>query len=82
MKEIPIEGQEPFRPDLNLLLETMELVNPSDGYVLQVMRDCWAERPEDRPDFHVVRSRLKKMKDGKYVITLHIVTLNLSQILP
>ncbi|XP_065155987.1 receptor-type guanylate cyclase Gyc76C-like isoform X3 [Atheta coriaria] len=65
VKEIPIEGQEPFRPDLNLLLETMELVNPSDGYVLQVMRDCWAERPEDRPDFHVVRSRLKKMKDGK-----------------
>jgi len=30
--------------------------------------DCWDEFPENRPDFGTIRARLKKMKDGKYVL--------------
>lgn len=62
VKNCPSEGEEPFRPNTELLLET-EVGCEED--VLQCMRDCWAENPEQRPDFVAIRTRLKKLKDGK-----------------
>ncbi|XP_045475600.1 receptor-type guanylate cyclase Gyc76C-like isoform X2 [Harmonia axyridis] len=62
VKSIPAEGEEPFRPNTDLLLDT-EVGCEED--VLQCMRDCWAESPELRPDFAAIRTRLKKLKDGK-----------------
>lgn len=32
---------------------------------MQCIKDCWAEDPDARPDFRSIRSRLKKMKEGK-----------------
>lgn len=62
MKRVPADGEEPFRPDVDVLLDS-EL--GCDDYVLQCMTECWAENPELRPDFASIRSRLKRMKDGK-----------------
>ncbi|XP_018335565.1 receptor-type guanylate cyclase Gyc76C [Agrilus planipennis] len=53
---------EPFRPNLDALLDT-EMGR--EDYVLQCVKDCWAENPDNRPDFASVRGRLKRMKDGK-----------------
>ncbi|VEN37483.1 unnamed protein product [Callosobruchus maculatus] len=61
VKRIPVD-EPPFRPNIDALLDA-EI--GCDDYVLQCMKDCWAENPEARPDFATVRSRLKKMKDGK-----------------
>lgn len=33
-------------------------------YIRQTMIDAWAERPENRPDFGHIRSRLSQMKQG------------------
>jgi len=54
-----------FRPDLEMLRDS-EAGCPD--YVSSCIEDCWAEDPEQRPDFPTIRSRLKKMKDGMYVI--------------
>lgn len=62
VKRIPGNGEEPFRPNLELLLDSE---NGCDDYVMQCMRDCWSENPEARPDFATIRTRLKQMKDGK-----------------
>lgn len=63
VKRYPQESEEPFRPDLNLLTE--QKMPCSEEYVLNCIRDCWAESPELRPDFATIRTRLKKLKDGK-----------------
>ncbi|XP_072387454.1 receptor-type guanylate cyclase Gyc76C-like isoform X1 [Diabrotica undecimpunctata] len=61
MVKIP-NGEEPFRPDVQALYDS-EL--GCDDYVIQCMKDCWAENLDDRPDFATIRTRLKRMKDGK-----------------
>ncbi|CAG9761048.1 unnamed protein product [Ceutorhynchus assimilis] len=58
----PKEGQPLVRPDVELLYDS-EI--GCDDYVLEVMQECWSEYPEQRPDFATVRSRLKRMKEGK-----------------
>ncbi|XP_022917682.1 receptor-type guanylate cyclase Gyc76C-like [Onthophagus taurus] len=61
IKRIP--GDEyPFRPNLKLL-EEKEFGD--EEYILQCIKDCWAEDPDLRPDFTQIRIRLKKMKEGK-----------------
>ncbi|KAG7307261.1 hypothetical protein JYU34_007421 [Plutella xylostella] len=53
------DGEDIFRPDTSLL------EGLTDDYVIACMRDCWAEDPSVRPDFPIIRSRLKKMKAGR-----------------
>ncbi|XP_049824227.1 receptor-type guanylate cyclase Gyc76C-like isoform X2 [Aethina tumida] len=62
VKKYPGEGEEPFRPNIDLLMDSDM---GCDDYVLQVIKECWAENPDDRPEFAVIRSKLKRMKDGK-----------------
>ncbi|CAH0555548.1 unnamed protein product [Brassicogethes aeneus] len=63
VKKEPIEGEEqPFRPDIDVLLDS-EI--GCDSYVIQVIKECWAENPDERPEFATIRSKLKRMKDGK-----------------
>lgn len=61
VRQIPEQGEEPFRPNLQLLQEVDE---ECPDYIMSCMQDCWADNPELRPDFLVIRSRLKKMKEG------------------
>lgn len=55
-------GHEPLRPNLHFL-KTSEF---GEDYVLKCMEDCWAEQPDQRPDFHQIRTRLKAMKGEKH----------------
>lgn len=36
-------------------------------YIRSCMEDCWAEFPEQRPDFPTIRDRLRKMREGMWV---------------
>ncbi|XP_064478451.1 receptor-type guanylate cyclase Gyc76C-like isoform X2 [Ornithodoros turicata] len=47
---------EPFRPPVADL--------ECQDYVLNVMRDCWAEKIEARPELGHIRERLKQMRQG------------------
>ena len=35
------------------------------NYISDLMKDCWQEYPENRPDFTQIRNRLKKLRQGK-----------------
>ncbi|XP_018045826.1 PREDICTED: receptor-type guanylate cyclase Gyc76C-like [Atta colombica] len=61
VKRFPEDGEPPFRPNLNVLSESK--ANCADYVVITIM-DCWAENPELRPDFKMIRTRLKRMKAG------------------
>ena len=59
MKNILCDGyiqQDPFRPDTTLL--------ECQDFLINCMKDCWSEIPENRPDFRTVRSRLKNFRQG------------------
>ncbi|EEC03239.1 atrial natriuretic peptide receptor, putative, partial [Ixodes scapularis] len=49
-------GKELFRPPVEAL--------QCQDYVLHVMHDCWAEKPDSRPELSQVQERLKKMRQG------------------
>ncbi|CAL2045930.1 unnamed protein product [Caenorhabditis brenneri] len=53
-------GHNPMRPSLETS-ETVE-INPA---LLHLIRDCWTERPSERPTIEQVRSHLNGMKDGR-----------------
>lgn len=61
VKRFPEDGEPSFRPNLNILSESK--ANCADYVVITIM-DCWAENPELRPDFKMIRTRLKRMKAG------------------
>lgn len=51
VKELPLAGSIPFRPELECIMEH-ELC---PDYVLDCIKDCWSEDPEIRPDFPTIR---------------------------
>ncbi|KAI5694949.1 hypothetical protein M8J75_008129 [Diaphorina citri] len=53
----PACNQEPFRPRLDLLENSFD-------FVRDCVTECWAETPEDRPDFKVIRTRLRPLRKG------------------
>ncbi|KAH8373431.1 hypothetical protein KR009_006854 [Drosophila setifemur] len=61
VKMLPHKGQDPFRPEVDSIIEA----ESCPDYVLACIKDCWAEEPEERPEFSVIRNRLKKMRGGK-----------------
>uniref|UniRef100_A0A182MXC5 Guanylate cyclase n=1 Tax=Anopheles dirus TaxID=7168 RepID=A0A182MXC5_9DIPT len=61
VKALPVPGKEPFRPDIESVIENE---NVSD-YVINCIRDCWDEMADLRPDFPNIRNRLKRMRGGK-----------------
>jgi len=50
----------PFRPQLP---ENLELGKP----MLDLIRSCWLENPEQRPTFQQIRTTLRKMTEGESV---------------
>ncbi|XP_042904923.1 receptor-type guanylate cyclase Gyc76C [Parasteatoda tepidariorum] len=56
VKREPKGDEEPFRPPLQDV--------QCQDYVVNAMKDAWDERPENRPDFHHLKERLRKMREG------------------
>lgn len=52
----------PYRPVLPDISGTD--TNPE---IVGLIQECWAENPDDRPDFDGVRKRLRVMNKGKWV---------------
>ncbi|KAH7950051.1 hypothetical protein HPB49_019002 [Dermacentor silvarum] len=53
------QEESPFRPPLS------QLAGPWDvEYVRALLTECWAEAPDQRPDFKAVRARLRHMRRG------------------
>ncbi|XP_059085457.1 guanylate cyclase 32E-like [Tigriopus californicus] len=52
-----------YNPHVQLRPQIDALNNCVD-FVKSCMRDCWQEVPNDRPDFKVIRSRLRPMRRG------------------
>lgn len=63
VKRFPEDGEPPFRPNIDILSESEA---DCAEYIVSTITDCWAESPEDRPDFKMIRTRLKKMKAGRH----------------
>lgn len=51
------QGDVPFRPHLGALDTTPK-------FVIDVIRECWDEEPIRRPDFKMIRNKLKPMQKG------------------
>ncbi|GBM93806.1 Receptor-type guanylate cyclase Gyc76C [Araneus ventricosus] len=47
----------PFRPRISKLEDSFDCV-------IDCMQECWAEDPEDRPDFKTIRTKLRPMRKG------------------
>lgn len=52
-----IEALVLFRPDMRII--------HCPSYITEVMRDCWSEQPELRPDLNTIKRRLQRMRHGK-----------------
>lgn len=47
----------PYRPSLQPLETSFDCVR-------EILNECWAERPEDRPDFKTIRAKLRPLRKG------------------
>lgn len=63
VKRYPEDGEPPFRPNVDILSDSEA---DCADYIVSTITDCWAECPELRPDFKMIRTRLKKMKAGRH----------------
>lgn len=56
VKEIPVEDRDAFRPPLSDV--------QCQDYIVNAMKEAWHEKPENRPDFTQLKTRLRNMKEG------------------
>jgi Protein tyrosine kinase. len=42
----------------------LELLENSFNFVRDCLVECWAENPEDRPDFKTIRTKLRPLRKG------------------
>lgn len=62
VRDLPLdEKSQPYRPDTEILMNNENIPE----YVINCITDCWSENPDLRPDFPIIRTRLKRMRDGK-----------------
>ncbi|KRT86564.1 Adenylate and Guanylate cyclase [Oryctes borbonicus] len=50
-------GLIPFRPNLDTLENSFD-------FVRDCLKECWAENPEERPDFKSIRAKLRPLRKG------------------
>ncbi|CAL4066628.1 unnamed protein product, partial [Meganyctiphanes norvegica] len=53
---VTLGGTKPLRPPLDSL--------GAPEYVVKCLQSCWAEDPDDRPDFKLIKMMLRKMQQG------------------
>jgi len=58
------KGPKVTRPDMKVLSDPSLPVEVPD-YVKELIQNCWNECPEKRPDFSQIRTRLKKLNQGR-----------------
>ncbi|XP_066598422.1 receptor-type guanylate cyclase Gyc76C-like [Prorops nasuta] len=63
VKRYPEDGEFPFRPNVEVLSDSEA---DCAEYIVSTITECWEENPELRPDFKMIRTRLKKMKAGRH----------------
>ena len=64
----------PFRPSVpDTHNETNDLV--------QLMFDCWTEKPNDRPDFNTIKKRFANMNAGKYAVMFRGISFDINHII-
>lgn len=51
VKQIPDVGIEPFRPDIECILDSGNCAD----YIVNCIKESWNENPDDRPDFPTIR---------------------------
>lgn len=51
------EENPPFRPKVTKIEDSFDCI-------INCMQECWAEEPEDRPDFKMIRTKLRPMRKG------------------
>lgn len=56
VKEVPLDEKDIFRPPLSDV--------QCQDYIVNAMKEAWHEKPENRPDFHQLKQRLRKMREG------------------
>lgn len=58
-----------FRPDVSIL--------QCPSYIVELMQDCWAEKPDVRPDIRTIRRRLQRLRQGnaKYNIMDNMIAM-------
>lgn len=54
VKKELLPNEEPFRPDIECVMESENIQNIPD-YVISCIKDCWHEVSELRPDFPTIR---------------------------
>ena len=51
VRSYPESGQDPFRPDIESVIES----DTVPDYVINCIRECWDENPDNRPEFPQIR---------------------------
>ena len=65
IKKVALLDTPPKRPDIQLMRESADhLDTVIPDYIITLMQECWSEDPNLRPDFVVIRNRLKPMRLG------------------
>ncbi|GIY36280.1 receptor-type guanylate cyclase Gyc76C [Caerostris extrusa] len=63
-EEIIIKVKEgPDKTDGTVFRPSLEEIDIQD-YVLITITECWEENPDKRPDFRIIKEKLKNMRDG------------------
>lgn len=53
----PPKTTPPFRPSFQPLESSFDCVR-------EILKECWQEKPEDRPDFKTIRAKLRPLRKG------------------
>ncbi len=60
IKKVEAREDPPFRPDPPKLIDSEE--NPA---IIDLMKICWSENPSERPDFDIIKKKLRVINKGR-----------------
>lgn len=72
VKRKPLREEDLFRPEVPDYLLNSDQV---DDTLISLMCSCWAEEPQDRPSFYMIRRVVRSL--NKFVVTVILIFLNL-----
>ena len=69
VEKIVADEKPPYRPNLPQIWA--EPVNSKYAGVMPLMKMCWAEDPDTRPNANEIRRLLRQQNNGRYRIRIH-----------